>query len=258
MTMVIHSDDFYTETSGCLMPTLYPNTQQCDYESSTNRFHWWYLTTVYSGQYFYTHHYYEVVYFNNDTLEMHYNFWDDPEPHPQIGTIFLVRENTTPPPTNLFPNFINNEVQLTWEAPENGGNPIAELQGYNVYESYESGDYELLALTTDTSYLITDTTSAGLYAYYVTAIYNEGESLPSDELYIIYATPEPEVLQGNPQANSIALEWSEPNPEDGAMATLLVTIFFINTKREVLDLLILPYLAIISMKISLLLRTNTM
>jgi hypothetical protein len=44
--------------------------------------------------YFYQHFYYEVVYFSNDTLEMHYNFWDDPEPHPEAGTIFLVRETT--------------------------------------------------------------------------------------------------------------------------------------------------------------------
>jgi hypothetical protein len=221
MTMIIYDDHFYTETSGHLMPSLYPNTQQCDYEASTNRFHWWYLYLVYAGQQTFQHHYYTVVQFQNDTLIMHYNFWNDPEPNPEAGTIFLVRENTTPPPTNLLPNFINNEVQLTWEAPENGGNPIAELQGYNVYESYDLGNYELLGFTTDTLYLIADTTSAGLYAYYVTAVYDEGESLPSDELYIIYETPEPETLLGNPLANDIALEWSAPNPESGPMATLL-------------------------------------
>lgn len=25
---------------------------------------------------------------------MHYNFWDDPEPYPQVGTIFLVKQTT--------------------------------------------------------------------------------------------------------------------------------------------------------------------
>lgn len=25
---------------------------------------------------------------------MHYNFWDDPEPHPEIGSIALVRETS--------------------------------------------------------------------------------------------------------------------------------------------------------------------
>lgn len=221
MTMVIYSDGFYTETSGHLMPSIYPNTQQCEYQASTNRMHWWYLATVYSGQYFYDHFYYEVVYFNNDTLEMHYNFWDDPQPNPDAGTIFLVRENITPPPTNLTPDFIDGQVLLSWSEPDNGENPIAELQGYNVYERYDLGDYELLGFSMDTSYLIGDTTSAGLYAYYVTAVYDQGESLPSDELSIIYTTPEPESLQGNPMANNIALEWSGPNPGSGPMATLL-------------------------------------
>jgi hypothetical protein len=95
MTMVIEPDGFYTETSGHLMPTIYPNTQECDFDAPTNRFHWWYLKIVYAGQYTYQHFFYEIVYFQNDTLEMHYNFWDDPEPYPEVGTIFLVRDTFT-------------------------------------------------------------------------------------------------------------------------------------------------------------------
>jgi hypothetical protein len=94
MTMIIEADGYYTETSGHLMPTIYPNTQQSEFEDETNRYHWWYLKTVYAGQYFYQHFFYEVVHFQNDTLEMHYNFWDDPEPYPEVGTIFLVRETS--------------------------------------------------------------------------------------------------------------------------------------------------------------------
>ena len=26
---------------------------------------------------------------------MHYNYWDDPEPHPAVGTLFLVRATAT-------------------------------------------------------------------------------------------------------------------------------------------------------------------
>lgn len=91
--LTIEEDGFYTETSGHLMPSIYPNTQQSEYDAETNRYHFWYLKTVYSGQYFYQHFYYEVVYFQNDTLEMHYNFWDDPEPHPEVGTIKVVKQN---------------------------------------------------------------------------------------------------------------------------------------------------------------------
>lgn len=94
ITMTIEADGYYTETSGHLMPTIYPNTQECEFDAETNRMHWWYLQTVYAGQYFYQHFFFEVVYFSNDTLEMHYNFWDDPEPHPQVGTIFLTRQTT--------------------------------------------------------------------------------------------------------------------------------------------------------------------
>jgi hypothetical protein len=95
ITMVIEPDGYYTETTGHFMPTIYPNTQESEYDAETNRYHWWYLKTVYAGQYFYQHFYYEVVYFNNDTLEMHYNFWDDPEPHPEVGTLLLTRDTFT-------------------------------------------------------------------------------------------------------------------------------------------------------------------
>jgi hypothetical protein len=43
------------------MPSIYPDTQMCEYEASTNRVHFWFLYLVYSGQHFYQHFYYEVV-----------------------------------------------------------------------------------------------------------------------------------------------------------------------------------------------------
>jgi hypothetical protein len=43
-----------------------------------------------------------VVYFQNDTLELHYNYWDDPEPHPQVGKIFLVRQTAVGIEDNLI------------------------------------------------------------------------------------------------------------------------------------------------------------
>jgi len=94
ITLQIEPNGFYTETSGHLMPTIYPNTQQCEYDAATNRLHFWYLYLVYAGQYNYQHIYHEVVYFNNDTLELHYNFWDDPVPQPQAQTIKLVKKTT--------------------------------------------------------------------------------------------------------------------------------------------------------------------
>lgn len=221
ITMTIYEDGFYTETSGHLMPSTYPDTQQCEFQSSTNRFHWWYLATVYSGQAFYDHHYYEIVYFNNDTLEMHYNFHDNPEPWPEAGVIYLVRVNTTPSPANFFFDVVDGELLLTWDAPDNGDSPIDVLEGYNVFSSYEQGEYELLAFTEETSFLVENGAIAGLNSYYVTAVYEEEESEPSDQLFILFDTPEPDALLGEPQENKVDLEWSLPDSESGPMATLL-------------------------------------
>ncbi|PLX04521.1 MAG: hypothetical protein C0595_02890 [Marinilabiliales bacterium] len=110
MTMVIYDNGFYTETSGHLMPTIYPNSQESEFDAETNRYHWWYLQTVYAGQYFYQHFLYEIVYFENDTLEMHYNYWDDMEPHPEVGTIFLVKQTTVGVEDDIYTNNIERKL----------------------------------------------------------------------------------------------------------------------------------------------------
>ena len=97
MTLVVNADGSYSDSSGLLMPPLYPDTQMCEYEETSNRVHFWYLDLVYSGQHFYQHFFYEVVAYDGYTLEMHYNFWDDPEPHPEVQTITLTRVEGGPP-----------------------------------------------------------------------------------------------------------------------------------------------------------------
>ena len=97
LTLVVYPDGFYTDSSGYFMPPYYyPDTQQCEFDQATNRLHFWYLSTVYAGQYFYQHFYYEIVSYTGNTLEIHYNFWDDPEPHPAAGAIVLHRSGATP------------------------------------------------------------------------------------------------------------------------------------------------------------------
>ena len=93
-TLVVYANGFYTDSSGRLMPTIYPDTQQCEFQESTNRMHFWYLQTVYAGMYFYQHFYYEVVEYTGSYVEMHYNYWDDPDPLPQVQTIALTRQTT--------------------------------------------------------------------------------------------------------------------------------------------------------------------
>lgn len=218
ITLTIYEDGFYTETSGRLMPTLYPNTQQFEYDAATNRLHFWYLDLVYAGQYFYQHFYYEVVYFENDTLEAHYNFWDDPQPFPDAGIIYIVKENTnaTPPPVNLDLTETDNMVYVAWEAPENGNqNP----DSYNIYVSVEMAEFLLLGSTQETMFLVSENAAAGINEYYVTAVYESGESDPSESLIVMYATPEPLNLTGVPQTGEIMLEWAEPAFDEVLSAT---------------------------------------
>jgi fibronectin type 3 domain-containing protein len=152
---------------------------------------------------------------------MHYNFHDNPEPWPEAGVIYLVRVNTIPSPANFFFDVVDGELLLTWDAPDNGDSPIDVLLGYNVFSSYEQGEYELLAFTEETSFLVENGATAGLNSYYVTAVYEEEESEPSDQLFILFDTPEPDTLLGEPQENKVVLEWSLPDPESDPMATLL-------------------------------------
>ena len=53
------------------------------------------------------------------------------------------------------------------------------LQGYNIYHSFNWGPFVLFDFTTDKTWTHEDLPT-GHYAYYVTAIYDEGESIPSD------------------------------------------------------------------------------
>ncbi len=91
----LNSDGTYYESSGELMPTIYPNTQTWDYDAATNRLHFQYLQTVYAGQRFYTHFFYEIIKLENGMLVLHYNFWDDEEAHPDVQAILLSRSPTS-------------------------------------------------------------------------------------------------------------------------------------------------------------------
>jgi len=92
---------------------------------------------------------------------------------------FMIEEFGAPllmPPMNFALNMAVSDIQLTWDPPSG-----KELTGYNIYYSLNSAGFELLANTTETSYII-ESPGAGLHAYYLTAVYDEGESEPTDTL----------------------------------------------------------------------------
>jgi hypothetical protein len=60
------------------------------------------------------------------------------------------------------------------------GKSTKELTGYNIYHNLDGGTFSLLGTTTETTYTH-EGPSAGLHCYYVTAVYDMGESTATDE-----------------------------------------------------------------------------
>jgi hypothetical protein len=78
------------------------------------------------------------------------------------------------PPLNFAVNVSFENIQMTWDPPAG-----KDLLGYNIYYAFNSGEFNLLDNTTETSYVI-DLPGPGLHAYYVTAVYEDGESQPTN------------------------------------------------------------------------------
>jgi len=88
------------------------------------------------------------------------------------------------PPTNLQADIVDGDVHLTWDPPEN-----ENLLGFNIYYSLNGGGFDLL----EGSYsgpqpFIHQDPGYGLHEYYVTALYDEGESEPSNTVEILITT----------------------------------------------------------------------
>lgn len=80
-----------------------------------------------------------------------------------------VSSTALPVPSELTAVVDDNDVLLSWDAPVS-----KDLLGYNVFRDGEEIDY-----TTQTEYTDVDLEN-GFYEYYVTAVYDEGESGPSN------------------------------------------------------------------------------
>jgi hypothetical protein len=114
--------------------------------------------------------------------------------------------DTTPditlyPPQNLTAAAFSNSIMLEWNEPSYYE---GELLGYNIYREGAAINPELVL---DTEYEDTDVVNGVVYSYYVTALYDEGESEPSN---IVEATP----MLPVPPLPALALN---PEPEDFAV-----------------------------------------
>jgi hypothetical protein len=121
----------------------------------------------------------------------------------EFGGILLM------PPVNFNVNVAFDNIQLTWEEPS--GNT---LTGYSIYYAYDGGDFNLLANTEETSYIV-ESPGNGLHAYYLTAVYDEGESEPTNiEEILLTGMDEFESdrisVFPNPASNFVVLRSDEP------------------------------------------------
>jgi hypothetical protein len=84
-------------------------------------------------------------------------------------------------PYNLHAQLNQNIVTLTWDMDQ-----IKSFQYFRIYRSKNESPFEILTTLPETSYADA-LASAGLYHYFVTAMYeNNSESLPSDTVNIEY------------------------------------------------------------------------
>jgi hypothetical protein len=142
-------------------------------------------------------------------------------PHPEVGTIFLVRENLTPPPSMLESAFMDYDILLSWDEPALGNGNSANPDSYNIYYQMGSGEFELLQNVFTNSYTHYTVTMAGMHTYFVTAVYNSEESDPSNQVEVELTTPAPAGLNGQLLADNVALFWDVPTSNGDPMAALI-------------------------------------
>ncbi len=142
--------------------------------------------------------------------------WIDYIVFPPISVGFLA------PPQNLEAFVVNyNEIELSWDAPtmENIINSkkktseirddelTRELIGYNVYLNGE-----LLAEMVQEVFYFPSPFDSGDYNFFVTAVYDEGESEPSNTASVSIILPVPQNPTAVTQGEDILVTWDElPN-----------------------------------------------
>ena len=105
------------------------------------------------------------------------------------------------PPNNLSASIMGNDVLLIWETPA----LERELTGFNVYRNEEEIYYaEGSSNTSYFDFALED----GDYTYYVTSVYDQIESEPSEEVQVHLGTAVNEELV----SDNIFLDQNFPNP----------------------------------------------
>ncbi len=117
-------------------------------------------------------------------------------------------------PTDLTAESVDEDIVLNWFAPELSSENVKGLLGYNVYYGFSPATPEIIDYVTQITYTHEGVGAIlGLHTYYVTAVYDEGESLPSNEAMVDIVSVEDHVfsstlLYPNPAKDYINIEAS--------------------------------------------------
>ena len=138
-------------------------------------------------------------------------------PHPCVAYVYGETEDytanfgnqaTLAPPQNVAANVIGDSVVVTWQAPARAD---ATLLGYNVYR-----DNTLLDMVTGNEYFDLDL-PAGTYSYEVTAVYDQGESMPAGPVTVSILDP-PTLLIAEQRGTKVFLKWKSNFVGKGVLA----------------------------------------
>ena len=144
----------------------------------------------------------EESYYKNGGDWLDFYDYDDPSGFQNTGNFCIKALSVdgtsgTNPPQNLGFEIINyNNVELTWDAGSTGA------LGYKVYK-----DGSLLVEIEPVTAYIDEAVDGGTYSYYVTAIYDSGESDPSNTISVELVLPVPTGLEAESIGTNVSLSW---------------------------------------------------
>ncbi|NOR88171.1 MAG: T9SS type A sorting domain-containing protein, partial [Bacteroidales bacterium] len=121
------------------------------------------------------------------------------------GTIYCVNTDLTPSaPDNIFIQYSENLAAIFWDMPE-----ILDFDHFNIYSSYDNGEFVLLGSITDTVYNFTMPLE-GFYQFYVTTV--DLADQESEDSEIVSCTFGLTSTQNNIDISTNFLSQNTPNP----------------------------------------------
>jgi hypothetical protein len=95
------------------------------------------------------------------------------------NSAFISYEPLLAPPSGLEYSVENKNITLEWVPPDG-----KSLIGFKIYHQYDDGNFAEIALISATIFIYPNA-ETGLHRFYVTAVYDEGESVPTPAVEVM-------------------------------------------------------------------------